>query len=199
MLQSVIISLSLAEFTQIEVRADKALVSRAFDGSSATLNALDTLMDKALFVDFQKSLLLLYHFNFFLNNPLDRFIARTAAVIHLFFFVRNRHGFLFYNTRRFINTRRFNNNRTFINSRIVNNNRTFILSLNLRVLVLNFDCWGLILLLDHISLWYSDDVVYASFSLLLFHVLIVLLKSHDLCGFALWQLICIGHSQVLFK
>jgi len=88
----VFISLCLTEFTQIEILTDKALISRAFDRSTATLNAGDTLMDETLLADFQKGLLLLNHFNFFLNNPFDRFIAWNTNLI---LFVGNLYRFFF--------------------------------------------------------------------------------------------------------
>jgi hypothetical protein len=99
MLQSVFSSLSLTEFTQIEIRAYKALVSRAFDGSSATLDAGDTLMDKALVAFFLERLFLLDNSNFFLNNSFERFIAWTYYRICLFFFIRNFYGFLLNGSR----------------------------------------------------------------------------------------------------
>jgi hypothetical protein len=57
-------------------------------------------MDKALVIDFHKRLLLLRYFNFFFNNSLDRFIARTDNLIDLFFLFRNYFDrFLFNNSR----------------------------------------------------------------------------------------------------
>jgi hypothetical protein len=56
-------------------------------------------MDKALVIDFHKRLVLLRYFNFFLNNSLNRFIARADNLIDLFFLFRNFDRFLFNNSR----------------------------------------------------------------------------------------------------
>jgi hypothetical protein len=156
--------LGLTEFTQIEILADKALVSCAFNGSSAAFNAGDSLMNEALFTDFQKRLLLLHYFNFFLNNPFDGFIAWTANLIHWFLFFRNFDRFLF------------------------NNSRGFNLLLNFRYWFFNFHFQGLLLLLDHLMLRYSDDLLNNDVSLLL-SVFIVLLKPHDLSGLPVLHLV----------
>lgn len=131
-------------------------------------------MNEALFTDFQKRLLLLHHFNFFLNNPFDGFIAWTANLIHWFLFFRNFDRFLF------------------------NSRRGFNLLLNFRYWFFNFHFQGLLLLLDHLSLRYSDDLLNTDVTLLL-SVFIVLLKPHDLSGLPVWHQVRICGRQVLLK
>ena len=100
MLQGMLVGLCLAELTQIEVRAYKALVSSALDRLSATLNARDAFMDEALFIVFLKRLFLLHYFYFFFDNSFNRFIA-WSNVVHLFFFFgRDNIGRFFFNCRR---------------------------------------------------------------------------------------------------